>query len=84
MSVSHAIKNTFITTLKLQRLTMSSANQVAMSQGIYVVNGTTGGYTSSSYRTTPNVKSPYKVDYGNTIYPDMPQMVANSPIMAKM
>ncbi|MCM1286600.1 MAG: hypothetical protein NC227_10640 [Bacteroides sp.] len=36
ITVSHTISNTFITTLKLQRLIMSSANQVASSQGILI------------------------------------------------
>lgn len=78
MSVGHTLKNTFITTIKLERLSMSSANQVAMAQGIYITNGTTGGYTSSSYTTTSNIKSPYKVDYGNAVYPDVTQLMSNS------
>ena len=71
MSVSHAISDTFTTTLKLQRLTMSSANQVASAQGI-LVSGTSG-YPSSSYVKTNNVKSPYKVDFG-VMYPTYEHM----------
>lgn len=76
MSVSHTISSTFITTLKLQRLVMSSANQTAISQGITIGNGL-GGYTSSSYSTTANIISPNKVDFGH-IYPDFETLVANS------
>ena len=36
ISVSHDISSTFVTTLKLQRLVMSSANQVAAQQGILI------------------------------------------------
>ena len=68
MSVSHTISNTFITTLKLQRLTMSSANQVATSQGITMSNNQRNGYMKTS-----NVKSPYKVDFG-TMYPTFDDM----------
>lgn len=76
MNVSHTISNTFITTLKLQRLVMSSANQTAISQGLTVVNGLNGN-SSSSYSTTANVISPSKVDFG-VIYPDFETLVANS------
>lgn len=68
MSVSHTISNTFVTTLKLQRLTMSSANQVATSQGILMSNSSRKGYTKTS-----NVKSPYSVDFG-TMYPTFQDM----------
>lgn len=71
MSVSHTISNTFVTTLKVQRLVMSSANEVATLQGIYV-NGT-GAYPSSSYTTTSNIISPYKVDFG-IMYPTFEHM----------
>ena len=67
ISVSHRISDSFITTLKLQRLVMSSANQVASSQGIYVWG--TNSYPVNSYEVTSNVKSPYKVDFGNAMYP---------------
>ncbi len=66
VSVSHMISNTFITTLKLQRLVISSANQVAASQGIYV--GGSSNYNNSSYETSKNIITPYKVDFGE-MYP---------------
>ena len=66
VSVGHTLADTFITTLKVQRLVMSSANQVATSQGIYVSGS--GSYPSSAYTTTTNVISPYKADFG-TLYP---------------
>lgn len=71
ISVSHTISNTFITTLKLQRLVMSSANQVASSQGI-LISGT-NDYADSSYTTTKNIVTPYKLDFG-TIYPTFEHM----------
>lgn len=67
VSVSHTISNTFITTLKVQRLTMSSANEVASMQGIYIYGSE--GYTRDSYTTTPNIISPYKVVFDD-IYPN--------------
>lgn len=76
MNVMHTVANTFITTLKLQRLTMSSANQTAISQGISISNGYSG-YTSGSYNTTSNIKSTNKVDFG-TIYPDFETLVAGT------
>ena len=66
VSVSHAISATFITTLKVQRLVMSSANEVAASQGIYVAG--TGAYSASSYTTTKNIISTGKVEFGE-MYP---------------
>ena len=71
ISVTHTITNTFITTLKLKRLTISSANQVASGQGIYVAG--VNRYPTSSFYTTPNVISPYKVNFGE-IYPDFTYM----------
>ncbi len=71
MSVSHSISSTFITTLKIQRLVMSTANQVATGQGILVRN--TSSYPRGSYETTKNIKSPGKVDFGN-IYPTFEDM----------
>jgi hypothetical protein len=76
MSVSHTISNTFITTLKLQRLVMSSANQTAISQGITIANGI-NGQSSSAATPTANIISPSKVDFGQ-IYPDFETLVANS------
>lgn len=67
-SISHSISTTFITTLSLQRLAISSANQTATSVGIYISgskNGSKGGYT-----TTKNVKSTGLVDFG-TVYPTL-------------
>lgn len=66
MSVGHTISDTFVTTLKIQRLVMSSANQVATSQNIYVSGA--GYYPSNSFVTTSNVISPYRVDFG-AMYP---------------
>lgn len=71
VSVSHTIAESFITTLKLQRLVMSSANQVASSQGIYVSGS--GNYPGSSYTQTSNIKSPYKVEFGD-LYPTFEHM----------
>ena len=66
ISVSHTVSNSFVTTLKVQRLVTSSANQVATSQGILLNSGSSYG---QSFTTTSNVKSPYKVDFGE-MYPD--------------
>lgn len=66
VSVSHDIADTFITTLKLQRLVMSSANEVALSQGIRLTNSQ--DYNSYSYTQTSNIISPCLVDFG-TLYP---------------
>lgn len=67
VSVAHTISVEFITTLKLQRLTMSTANQVASGQGIFVSG--TNYYPANTYSTTSNVKSASKVDFG-ILYPD--------------
>ena len=66
MSVSHAVSNTFVTTLKVQRLTLSSANQTATGQGIFVSG--TNKYPQSALQQTTNIKSPYKIDLGQ-MYP---------------
>lgn len=66
MSVSHVIASTFVTTLKLQRLTLSSANQTAASQGIFVSG--TNKYPQSALSPTSNIKSPYKIEFGE-LYP---------------
>ena len=71
MSVSHSISDTFTTTLKIQRLTMSSANQVASAQGIFVSGAS--GYPSGSFEQTTNIKTPYKVDFG-TLFPTYEHM----------
>ena len=65
VSVSHNISNKFTTTLKVQRLVMSAANEVASSQGITIANSTNTNY---AFSPTTNVKSPGQVDFG-TIYP---------------
>lgn len=71
ITVSHKIDTTFTTTLKVQRLVMSSANQVASNQGIYIRGS--GSYPSSSYTQTSNIISTSKVDFGY-IYPDFTYM----------
>lgn len=71
VSVAHQISTDFITTLKIQRLTMSSANQVASGQGIYVSG--TNYYPTNSYGTTKNIISPYKVDFG-VMHPNFEHM----------
>lgn len=73
VSVSHSISSTFITTLKLQRLVMSNANEVATSQGIIIANGT--GYNSYSYTKTSNIVSTGKVEFGE-IYPTLENMAS--------
>lgn len=75
VTVSHQISVEFITTLKLQRLTMSTANQVAASQGIFVSGSSY--YPNSSYSTTSNIISPYKVDFGE-MYPTYEHMYDGS------
>jgi hypothetical protein len=73
VSVTHDVANSFITTLKVQRLVMSTANQVAASQGILV-----GGAAAAAVKTddtTSNVVTPYYVDFG-TIYPTFEYMTS--------
>lgn len=65
-SVSHKISSTFITTLELQRLSISSANQVAVSAGIYVTGS--ADKANEARTTTPNIKSTGLVDFGE-LYP---------------
>lgn len=65
VSVEHRISNTFITVLKVQRLVMSNANEVASSQGITIPSSSTAHY---AYTTTKNIRSVGKVDFGE-IYP---------------
>lgn len=71
VSVSHEISNQFITTLKVQRLTISNANAVANTQNIYVAGS--GKYDNTSYIKTSNIISPYKVDIGE-MYPTFEHM----------
>lgn len=77
VSVSHTINATFVTVLKLTRLVMSSANQTALATGITIANSPTGR-TSNSYNTTSNIKSPNKVDFGNSVYPTFADLVSTS------
>lgn len=65
VSVSHAISNTFITTLKVQRLVMSSANEVASSQNITIAGDSTYQY---AYTRTSNISESGEVNFGE-IYP---------------
>ncbi|MCM1222701.1 MAG: hypothetical protein NC548_50415 [Lachnospiraceae bacterium] len=74
ITVSHNISNTFITTLKVQRLVMSSANQVASSQGILIAGS--GNYADSSYITSKNIITPYKVEFGE-LYPTFEHMAVD-------
>lgn len=67
VSVSHAISNTFITTLKLQRTTISTANEVASSMNILVDSNSM--YGNNSLHTTKNIKNAYTVDFGE-LYPN--------------
>ena len=67
ISVSHEISATFVTTLKVQRLVMSSANQVASAQNIFVSGSS--NYPSNTYTTTSNIISPYKVQFPD-LYPN--------------
>lgn len=71
ISVSHQISVQYLTVLKLQRLMMSSANQVAASQGI-IIRGSQS-YPTSSYTQTSNIISTGKVDFGK-IYPTFQDM----------
>ena len=73
MSVTHTISNTFITSLKLQRLVISNANSVASTQGIYVSGRRT--FVGSSEKTN-NIITPYKVDFG-TMYPNFEHLSTN-------
>lgn len=66
VSVSHQISVTYLTVLKVQRLVMSSANQVAAGQNI-LIRGSSS-YPTGSVEQTPNIISSGKVDLGN-IYP---------------
>ena len=65
-SVSHSISTTFVTTLGLQRLAISSASQTALGLGIYVSGSK--GTTQSKITPTKNVKSTGLVDFGQ-MYP---------------
>ena len=69
MSVTHSITTTFTTSLRVQRLAISSANQTALSMGLYVP-GSQNVYGNESYVKSKNIKSPGKVEFG-TLYPTM-------------
>lgn len=71
MSVGHTISSTFVTKLKVQRLVMSSANQTASGQGIYIQGS--GSYSNNSFKTTSNILSTGKVDFGE-MYPTFEHM----------
>lgn len=73
ISVAHSISDTFLTTLKLQRLVMSSANQVATLQGIYVSGS---GEYLSNYKPTSNIITPYKVELGE-LYPNFEHLAVD-------
>lgn len=66
VSVTHNISNKFTTNLKVQRLQMSSANEVAASQGITIANSS--DYGNYAYTKTKNIINTGKVDFG-TLYP---------------
>lgn len=74
VSVSHNVSNTFITTLKIQRLVMSNANEVAMSQNIMYGNSSN---FIGSYQKTSNIISPYKADFG-IMYPTFEHLASFS------
>ena len=67
VEVSHNISSEFTTTLKVQRMSMSSANQVATGQNIFISGS--GSYPSNSYTTSKSIITPYKVVLPD-IYPD--------------
>lgn len=73
VSVTHSIGQTFTTSLKIMRLNLSTANQVAANQNIYVYGSPS--YPKNSYTTTSNIKSPYKTDFGE-MYPDFTRMTS--------
>ena len=73
VSVTHDISDTFITTLKVQRLVMSSANEVALAQGIKLANSE--DYNAYSYTPTTNIRSTCLVDFG-TLYPTYKDIMA--------
>ena len=71
VSVTHNVSNLFVTTLKLQRLVISNANQTAAAQGIFVSGSS--NYNRSSYDTTNNIITPYMVKFGD-LYPNFEHM----------
>lgn len=75
VTVSHTISNTFVTTLKLQRLAISAANQVATGMGIYVT-GSANSRIGTNFTQTSNIKSTAKVDFGK-VYPTWQDIQTN-------
>ena len=61
VSVEHKLSNTFITTLKIRRLDMSAANEVASTQNVTINNNPNYIY---AYNQTSNVMSPNYVEFG--------------------
>ena len=78
MSVSHTIGSTFITTLKIQRLEVSTANQVAGTQQIRI-NGRPITNATDRRSWTKNIKSPYQVEFG-ALYPTFEDLPGNANI----
>lgn len=70
MSVEHKVSNTFTTTLKVQRLAVSSANAVATSSNISIYGNST---YSGAYVQTSNVKSTDYVEF-DPIYPNFEEV----------
>ena len=73
VSVSHTVASTFITTLKVQRLVMSSANEVASAQNITISGDSTYRY---AYTRTSNVSASGEVNFG-TIYPTYEDIIVS-------
>lgn len=67
MAVTHEISSTFLTTLRIQRLSISTANQTAAAQNIYVSGSSQ--YRNNSFTKTPNIITPYKVQLPD-LYPN--------------
>lgn len=72
VSITHNISTLFTTSLKLQRLVMSSANSVASAQNIFVSGSK---QYAESHGTTKNIKTPYHVDFG-IMYPTYEHMAS--------
>lgn len=73
VGITHELTSTFLTTLKIQRLSISSANQTATSNDITVAGS--AKYASSSFITTSNIITPYKVAFPE-MYPNFEHMVS--------
>ena len=70
ISVDHKISNTFTTTLKVQRLAMSSANEVATSESI----GVSGTDSTYAYTPTSNIRGG-TISFGE-LYPDFEDVMS--------